>query len=134
MADLFSKNPEYLIPIFFIVCGALVAIVAIVATQWRAVRQIDIEAALKQDMLNRGLPVEEIERIVRASSTVPAGTQGGEPVSDNEYYLVEKLVDEGKSADEIERILRVFRTKEEGAAVKNRNGTSITSALEAQRV
>ncbi|HEV3236331.1 MAG TPA: hypothetical protein VGZ25_05050, partial [Gemmataceae bacterium] len=30
-------------------------------------------------------------------------------ISDNEYYLVEKLVDEGKSAEEIERIIRAVK-------------------------
>ena len=43
------------------------------------------------------------------------------PISDNEYYLVEKLIDEGKSAEEVERILRLFRGNESNPAIKQRN-------------
>jgi hypothetical protein len=45
----------------------LVAITAIVAANWRRVRLAELEAALKKDMLDRGLTVDEIERILNAS-------------------------------------------------------------------
>jgi hypothetical protein len=56
-----------LIPLVAIVTGALIAITAIISGQWRRIRQAEIDAALKQEMLNRGMPAEEIERVVRAS-------------------------------------------------------------------
>jgi hypothetical protein len=114
LETLFAKDPELLIPIIMAICGSLVGIIAIVAHQWRNLRQAEVEAALKQDMLNRGLSVEEIERVVRAS-TNPANSKPAwghnrkDPISDNEYYLVEKLVDEGKSAEEIERIIKAVK-------------------------
>ena len=60
-------DPSKLIPLVAIVTGALIAITAIISGQWRRIRQAEIDAALKQEMLNRGMPAEEIERVVRAS-------------------------------------------------------------------
>jgi hypothetical protein len=58
-----------------ILTGSVVALVitvtAILATNWRRVRQLDIEGSLKQDMLQRGMAAEDIERVIRATS-VPA--------------------------------------------------------------
>jgi hypothetical protein len=36
--------------------------------QWRLHRRTEIEAALKHDMLNRGMSADDIERVLRASS------------------------------------------------------------------
>jgi hypothetical protein len=55
------------IPIILFLCGALIAITAIVSAQWRKVRQTELEIGLKQDMLNRGMSAEEIERIIHAT-------------------------------------------------------------------
>lgn len=106
MLEMFGKHPEYLIPMLLFLCGTLVAVIAIVVHNWRRVRQTELDASLKQDMLNRGLSVDDIERVLRASS-VPPDQHPAKPetISDNEYALVEKLVDEGKSADEIARII-----------------------------
>lgn len=111
---LFAEDPALLIPIIMALCGALVGIVAILAHQWRNIRNAEVEAALKQDMLTRGLSVDEIERVVRAtnksSKSKPEWARNKkDPISDNEYYLVEKLVDEGKSAEEIERIINAVK-------------------------
>jgi hypothetical protein len=111
---LISKDPGILIPLVMAVCGALVGIIAIIAHNWRCMRQAEVEGALKQDMLNRGMSADEIERVIRVSNQ-PTGTQdkarhkSQKSISDNEYYLVEKLVDEGKSAEEIERIIRAVK-------------------------
>jgi hypothetical protein len=112
--SLFAKDPALLIPIIMAICGGLVGIVAIIANHWHSVRNAEVEAALKQDMLNRGMTVDEIERVVKASnkqlSSKPAYPQNKkDPISDNEYYLVERLVDEGKSAEEIERIIKALK-------------------------
>ncbi len=119
MSELFLKHPQALVPTVAIVCTALVVLGSVIVTQWRKVRQLDTEAALKQDMLNRGMSVEDVERVLRASSEAPAPTSTG-PVSDNEYYLIEKLIDEGKSADEIERVIRAFRAGEPRPALPER--------------
>ena len=108
MWEPFVKSPELLIPILAIVCGAVVALVAIIAHQWRAVRRTEMELALKQDMLRRGLSVEEIERVLRASEVPPEAPAKPDPVSDNAYALTEKMIEEGRSGEEIERLLKLL--------------------------
>jgi hypothetical protein len=109
MLDLFAKDPALLIPIVLFVGGALVGITAILAHQWRAVRRTEMEMVLKQDMLKRGLSVEEIERVLRASEGPPERPAKADPVSDNAYALTEKMIDEGRSGEEIERLVTLFR-------------------------
>jgi hypothetical protein len=109
MWELFMKNPEALIPITLFGGGALVGIVAILAHQWRAVRRTELEVALKQDMLRRGLSVEEIERVLRASERPPEEAAKADPVSDNAYALTEKMIEEGRSGEEIERLVKLLQ-------------------------
>jgi hypothetical protein len=52
---------------FCLVC--LTGIIALLATLWYKHRRLEIETALKQDMLNRGMSAEEIERVMRASAS-----------------------------------------------------------------
>ena len=110
MLDLFAKEPALLIPIVLFVGGALVGVTAILAHQWRAIRCTELEVALKQDMLRRGLSVDEIERVLRASEKPPEGPAKADPVSDNAYALTEKMIEEGRSGEEIERLLKLFHT------------------------
>ena len=45
-------------------CGLALAVVVVV--QWRMLKQAEIEATLKQDMIAQGMSAEEIERILNA--------------------------------------------------------------------
>jgi hypothetical protein len=108
LENLFANHAEYLIPIIALIGGTVIAVVAILMHQWRAGRQAEMDSALKQDMLQRGMSVDEIERVIVASASAEARTRQ-EPISDNEYYLVEKLVEEGKTVEEIERIIKAFK-------------------------
>jgi hypothetical protein len=108
MWEPFAKSPELLIPLALTVCGAVVGLVAILAHQWRAARRTELEVALKQDMLRRGLSVEEIERVLRASEGPPEAPAKPDPVSDNAYALTEKMIEEGRSGEEIERLLKLL--------------------------
>jgi hypothetical protein len=51
-----------------VVGGLLCAITAIVAGTWQKVRRSEIVAALKQDMLNRGMSAEDIRTVLEAGS------------------------------------------------------------------
>jgi hypothetical protein len=62
-----SRNLEMLIPILAIVGGCLIAIIAIVSHHWAKVRQTEMEAALKQEMLRQGLSASDIERVISAT-------------------------------------------------------------------
>lgn len=65
---LFQQTPALIIPVLAIVGTAIVFLVWIIAHYWHSSRRQELEAALKQDMLNRGLTPEEIERVLLASS------------------------------------------------------------------
>jgi hypothetical protein len=54
-----------------LVCVATVIITAVVAPQWRRVRQTEAETRLKGELVAAGYAAEDIERIVRASAQSP---------------------------------------------------------------
>jgi hypothetical protein len=60
------------IPVMAIVMGTLtglgIVVAKIVSKAWQVVRANEADAALKQEMLDRGMSAEEIERVIRASS------------------------------------------------------------------
>jgi hypothetical protein len=54
----------------FALPGTLIAVTAIIAHVWRSHRRAEMEIALKQEMIARGMSAEEIVAVVRASSEV----------------------------------------------------------------
>jgi hypothetical protein len=70
LSELFdSQNIWILIPLTAIVGGLLVGVVKL----WLNHRHAEIEAALKQDMLNRGMSAEQIERVLNAGKSTGTG-------------------------------------------------------------
>lgn len=108
---LFTNQPALFIPVLSIAAAAVVFGIWIVSHYWNDVRRQEIDAALKQDMLNRGMSAADIERVLLASQTPrpPVVEQKADPISNNEYSLVEKMLDEGHSIDDVERIVRAFK-------------------------
>lgn len=103
-------NPALVVPVVAILCGTMIAVCAILAFHRRLVRRTELEMALKKNMLERGFSAQQIEQVIRASAYEAAEQPGkAETVSDNEYYLVEKLIDEGKSIDDVERVLKACK-------------------------
>ena len=69
MMDLLSRlDGGELIGIVAVVGGLLIAMVGIIAGSWVKVRRAEIAAALKQDMLNRGLSAVDIRTVLEAGS------------------------------------------------------------------
>jgi hypothetical protein len=68
MTDWLQSLGHEIVPVLAIVGGLLIAAIGIFVGSWRKVRQAEMDAALKQDMLNRGMSAEEIERVLKASS------------------------------------------------------------------
>jgi hypothetical protein len=67
MEDLLSRlTSSDVTGIVFFGLAFLAGMVVWLTLQWRLHRRTEIEAALKQDMLNRGMSAEEIERVLRA--------------------------------------------------------------------
>jgi hypothetical protein len=65
------------VSILFIVLGLAAGTVVWLASLWFRHRRLELEAALKQDMLNRGMSADEIERILRARmGGGPGGAKG----------------------------------------------------------
>lgn len=53
-----------------VLLGALVAlVVAIGIVHWSRVRRAEIEADLKRDLLDRGMSIDEIERVMRLGNS-----------------------------------------------------------------
>lgn len=51
-----------------IIGGLLCGIIGIIAGTWQKVRRAEIAAALKQDMLNRGMSADDIRTVLEAGS------------------------------------------------------------------
>lgn len=56
-----------IIALVAILGGVIFLVSATIAESWRKVRHSEIEAALKQDMLNRGMSAADIEQVIKAS-------------------------------------------------------------------
>ncbi len=73
------QNPRDLIGLAGVIVGPLIAVVAIVCAAWTRVRRTEaqahiaeLEAALKQQMIEKGMSADEIERVL-------SGDQGPRP-------------------------------------------------------
>jgi len=53
--------------IVFLVGGAFVMIVSVLAVQWRRVRVAETEGAIKMQMIEKGYAADEIERVVQSA-------------------------------------------------------------------
>jgi hypothetical protein len=69
MTDVLSHfNPGQVIGLVATAGGLLCGIVAIVMVFWHEIRKAEIEAVLKQDMLNRGMTADEIRTVIEAGT------------------------------------------------------------------
>ena len=100
-----------LIGLVAVLVGPLIAIVAVLATQWRRVRVAELEGALKQQMLDKGMSAAEIEQVMRASlgssGSISVVASGNE--SQDKAALVQRMVDEGYEGQDIERVLKAYQ-------------------------
>lgn len=55
---------------FFFATVAIITITAIVSTQWRKARQLELEFAFKQDLVERGLSIAQIDQLISLGRTV----------------------------------------------------------------
>ncbi len=89
--------------------GVIYGVVYCIVQSWRRVRITEIEATLKQQMLDRGMTAEDIERIMRASSRRAESASEAVTEDDNRSELIQNLAENGMSAEDIERILRALQ-------------------------
>lgn len=103
------------------IAGSLVAIVAIIATAWRRTRVAEMQLALKQQMLEKGMSAAEIEQVMRASQE-PAPAVAAPLILGNDVHdkaaVVQHLVDNGYHGEDIERVLKAYQSDSKVSADK----------------
>jgi hypothetical protein len=99
LPDLNQWRPSDVILLVVFVGGILITLTAIVSGHWSAVRTAEMNAELKREMIQRGVPVADIERLLGATS---------EPTKITVAELVQNLSDRGHGANDLEHILQVL--------------------------
>jgi surface antigen len=105
-------------PVFIVFASlTITAVVSTIAVQWRKVRQAEVEASLKQDMIQRGLSADDIQKVLGASARRcrPGDTRHKAIL---EASLIEQMVKAGMSADDIQKVLEASRGASETAPPK----------------
>jgi SOS response regulatory protein OraA/RecX len=116
MSELLGKfSGGELIGLTAVVGGMLVAVILGAFHQWRRVRMAEISAALKQQMLDKGMSADEIDKVIRAK---PAGGEAAAEPADaaslNKAGLAARMADQGYEAGDIERIVRAIQEPPRG--------------------
>lgn len=57
---------EELAIVIFFACVAITVVGTVLAVQWRKLKSQELEADLKAEMIQRGMTVDEIERVMAA--------------------------------------------------------------------
>jgi SOS response regulatory protein OraA/RecX len=114
MEEFLAKfNAGQFIGLAAVIVGPMIAVVAIIASQWRRVRIAEMEGALKQQMLDKGMSAAEIEQVMKAGqepSWMPPsaiGATGNE--AQDKAALVQRMVDNGYEGEDIERVLKAYQ-------------------------
>jgi hypothetical protein len=87
----------------------IITVVGTVTQAWQRVRRADREAALKETMLQRGLSIDEIERLLRASSKPQEDAAAESAENDAIEELTEALGECGAAAPVVEEVLAAIR-------------------------
>src|SRR5690242_6370285 len=112
MVEFLSRfNGGELIGLTSVIMGPLMIAVIVIASQWRKVRVAEVEGALKQQMLDKGMSAAEIEQVMKASNdpgeVSPVALTGNE--AQDKAALVQRMVDEGYEGEDIERVLKAYQ-------------------------
>src|SRR5712691_11777307 len=94
-------NGGELIGLTAVIMGPMIAIVAVIATQWGRVRVAEMEGCLKQQMLEKGMSPAEIEQVLKASKV--GGATGNAAL--DKAALVQMMVEHGYEGEDIERVV-----------------------------
>jgi hypothetical protein len=92
-----------------VVGGLLVAVISVVATQWRKVRVTEMEATLKQQMLDKGMTAAEIEQVMRAGHKSDDATCSTGDAALDRTALAKRMIDNGYEGEDIERVLKAYQ-------------------------
>jgi SOS response regulatory protein OraA/RecX len=113
--DVWSRfRPDDLIGLTAVVGGLLLAGITVLAICWRRVRLAELEAALKQQMLEKGMSAAEIDLVLR-SPKPPEVTYRADEFADTKAAVVANLVEQSMPAEDIEKVLQAFQDNPDGA-------------------
>jgi hypothetical protein len=102
MSELLGKfEAGELITLAAVVGGALVAIIAFVSHQWGKVRVAEMDTALKQQMLEKGMSAAEIEQVMKVTKA-PTETKVG---------LAQMMIEHGYEGEDIERVVKAYNER-----------------------
>jgi hypothetical protein len=99
------------------ILGCSIAVVALVCYHRRALRMAEMTMMLKQEMVQKGLSADEIERVLRASGPneqTPPNTAQTRLAELRREFITE-LLDRDVSAVDVERLVKTLGTQEEAA-------------------
>jgi hypothetical protein len=116
-----------------VIVAGIVAVVAVSVwgAQWGSVRRAEIDARVKQDMLARGLSVEEIERLLNLSSAPSFPSSRPSEPALVLATAVESMVETGKDTQEIAAVLDALLRRQGGAEETTRQSAlALAPALE----
>jgi hypothetical protein len=98
-----------------LVCGAIAVLGSFLGYQWRRVRVAEMEIALKQQMIDKGMSAAEIVQVMRVSS--PSSDRTEEPEKAN---IAKHLAWAGMSGEGIERVIRALQDRPVGDRSENK--------------
>jgi hypothetical protein len=104
-------NGGELIGLTAVTGGLLIAISAILASQWRRVRIAEMDASLKQQMLDKGMSAAEIAQVMGASNDREGADKSrstGDEALDK-AALTQRMIDNGYEGADIERVVRAYQ-------------------------
>jgi len=115
MNELLDKfNAGQLIGLVSVLGAVLVAITAVVTFQWRRVRVAELEAALKQNMLDKCMSASDIAHVINAGKELDSDSQVGATgdAAVDRAAVVQNMIENGYEGEDIERVLRAYQVPE----------------------
>jgi hypothetical protein len=103
----FFKNwqPHEVLALFVAIGFFLTVIVAVVAASWNRVRREEIRANSIREMLDRGIPVDQVERLIGLPTHGETAANG----KALEAQFASLLVQNEVPAPKMERVLRIYQ-------------------------
>jgi hypothetical protein len=125
--EIFNSLAGVLTVVFLFGGWIIVAVVGYITKSWRRIHESEHAAVLKQSMIERGMSVDEIERVMRAGPESQRDSDK-EDDADDMTKLSEKLVEHSVPAADLEQIVVTFRAA--GTATRKSMKKTIEAMLD----
>jgi len=98
----------FILGLVALVGGLSCAIISVIFYNWRCVRVTEMEATLKQQMLEKGLSAAEIAQVMNTTPDKLKRSCRIDRAARDRRKLVETLAENGMSGEDIERVLKAL--------------------------